>query len=382
MGLNLKIKGIVSPNPFKLLYKTGATAGNESVVTTGYTYYPNSSTTYQASSDGSYYNTNPIIFSGASYNTQYWFKILDTVTGGYIIENVFTNHQEVYDSCIYCCLFEGGSSSYLEAITPTPTATPTPTPTPTATPTPTPTPTPTEVVITPTPTEVVITPTPTPTNVVVTATPTPTPTSTPTPTPTATPTPTPTTDIGLNCVVIDYNYNSFPGLADGCGGYSRTDAVVRATLYDSPNGSPMVAPTTISVTFDTTYSDCLGGTSGSLTLYINAGNTYGDLQYTQYSCEPCPYDNNPSQVSTTINGLLSISPSGYVNCVTSTPTPTPTSEPLITPTPTPELVQYCYTDTMNGGIQVGPFNTLEDCQSFANNPNGYVCSSCTGLPQD
>jgi hypothetical protein len=88
MGLNLKLKGIVSPNPFKLLYKTGATAGNESVVATGYTYYPNSGTTYQASSDGSYYNTNPITFTNASYSTQYWFKILDTVTGDYIIDNI------------------------------------------------------------------------------------------------------------------------------------------------------------------------------------------------------------------------------------------------------------------------------------------------------
>jgi hypothetical protein len=145
LNLNLKLKGIVSPNPFKLLYKTGATAGNESVVTTiietassiGYTYYPNSGTTYQASSDGSYYNTNPIIFSGASYSTQYWFKIVDTVTGGYIIENVYTNHEEIYDNCINCCLFTGGTSTYIDCrfsggsaisdqiITPTPTSTPT-----------------------------------------------------------------------------------------------------------------------------------------------------------------------------------------------------------------------------------------------------------------
>lgn len=187
MGLNLKLKGIVSPNPFKLLYKTGATAGNESVVTTGYTYYPNSGTTYQASSDGSYYNANPIVFSGASYNTQYWFKILDTVTGGYVIENIYTNHQEVYDNCINCCLFSGGTSTYI-APTPTPTSTSTPiscvfeggsseynviiTPTPTATPTPTssasgtPTSTPTST-STGTPT---VTTTPTSTGNIITAT--------------------------------------------------------------------------------------------------------------------------------------------------------------------------------------------------------------------
>lgn len=175
MGLNIRINGITSQNQFKLFYKTGSTAGNESVITTGYTQY----TTGSDFSGGIYekstvrnYSSNPIIFTNASYNTQYWFKLYDTVTSGYTIENIYTNHQEYYDSCINCCYFSGGTAQYLvdctfsggtasyTLVTPTPTATPTPTstpvdctfsggtasytletPTPTSTVTPTPTPT-------------------------------------------------------------------------------------------------------------------------------------------------------------------------------------------------------------------------------------------------
>ena len=55
-----------------------------------------------------------------------------------MIENIFTNHQEIYDDCIYCCLFTGGTSNYVDCgfgggsaisdqvSTPTPTSTATP----------------------------------------------------------------------------------------------------------------------------------------------------------------------------------------------------------------------------------------------------------------
>ena len=377
MGLNLKLKGIVSPNPFKLLYKTGATAGNESVVTTGYTYYPNSGTTYQASSDGSYYNTNPIIFTNAAYSTQYWFKILDTVTGGYVIENIFTNHEELYDDCINCCLFSGGTAVFLLA-TPTPTATltPTPTPTVTATPTATETATPTATTTpTPTPTPTPnATPTPTATPTA-TSTPTPTATSTPTPTATATATPTstPTPSIGDQCIVIDYFYNTNSGLADGCGGYQRTDVTIRATLYDYDGGSPINASQNIAISFDSTYSDCLGNTAAGVNIQISTGNSYGETTYTQYSYEHCPSDNQCLPVSITVNGVLEITPSGYSECIV--PTPTPTATPTETPTISDPPVGWCYSD---GLVQYGPYNTQQDCESFGNNPNGYACYQCIG----
>ena len=145
MGLNIRINGVTSQNQFKLYYKTGNTVGNESVIATGYTQY----TTGSDFSGGVYekstirnYSSNPIIFTNASYSTQYWFKLYDTVTSGYTIENIYTNHQEYYDSCINCCYFSGGTAQYLvdctfsggtasyTLATPTPTSTPTATPTP------------------------------------------------------------------------------------------------------------------------------------------------------------------------------------------------------------------------------------------------------------
>lgn len=84
----------------------------------------------------------PIIAS--PFGKQHWFKILDTVTGSYIIENIYIHEYEYYYYCDHCCDFSGGTSTFIGydvTITPTPTSTNTPTPTPTATNTATPTPT-------------------------------------------------------------------------------------------------------------------------------------------------------------------------------------------------------------------------------------------------
>jgi hypothetical protein len=88
------------------------------------------------------------------FGKQNWFKILDTVTGSYIIENIYIHEYEYYRYCDHCCDFSGGTASFvLYDVTPTPTATNTPTPTPTSTNTPTPTAT---VTNTPTPTPTVV----------------------------------------------------------------------------------------------------------------------------------------------------------------------------------------------------------------------------------
>ena len=166
MGINIRLYGIVSEKPFTLSYKTGLTAGNESVIATGYTSYSygsNLSGGVYSPSTVRNYNTNPIIFTGGTYDTQYWFKLTytgDTGDVNYIIENITTHEIELYEKEI--CCFYGGSSQY---IIPTPTPSPTPIlcifsggtasfqsgPTPTPTPVP-PTPTPTPVPPTPTPT--------------------------------------------------------------------------------------------------------------------------------------------------------------------------------------------------------------------------------------
>ena len=175
MGLNIRLYGINSPKAFTLSYKTGKTAGDESVIATGYTSY---GSLYPASSSRNYTN-DPIIFTNASFDTQYWFKLTytgDTGDVNYIIENIFTNEAEVYDNCINYCYFPPLRSAVY--IAPTPTPSPTPSPTPNCdfsggsavvvigpTPTPNPTATPNSPTATPTPTT---SPTPTPTtNVVV-----------------------------------------------------------------------------------------------------------------------------------------------------------------------------------------------------------------------
>jgi hypothetical protein len=64
MGLNIRLYGINSPKAFTLSYKTGKTAGNESVIATGYTSY---GSLYPASASRNY-TTDPIIFPDASFD--------------------------------------------------------------------------------------------------------------------------------------------------------------------------------------------------------------------------------------------------------------------------------------------------------------------------
>lgn len=142
------------------------------------------------------------------FGKQYWFKILDIVTGSYIIENIYVHEYEYYYFCDHCCDFSGGTATFFESCdfyggTATYYIPPTVTPTPTATNTPTPT--------------VTITNTPTATN-------TPTPTVTNTPTPTATNTPTPTiTEIPLNRYVLVGPYGT---ISEACVAGNTTGAVL------------------------------------------------------------------------------------------------------------------------------------------------------------
>ncbi len=153
MGLVIKLNNIISPNAFTVSYKTGP---NPYPLDSGFTSFGG---TYSA-------GTTLVVVSGITinFNSTYWFKITDTVTNRYIIENIETNDPIAYTTC---CEVPTGISAV--CVIPT-----TPTPTPTATPTPTPT------IACEVPTDITaycsdesITPTPTPT-----ATPTPTPTPT------------------------------------------------------------------------------------------------------------------------------------------------------------------------------------------------------------
>lgn len=351
MGLVIRLHDIVSPNQFKVYYKQ---ATSPYPMNSGYSLYG----TFAA-------GLTTVNISGITinFNSNYWFKIEDQVTGRYIIENIETNDPIAYMDCCpqpiglgavcyHSCYPPTINSLFCGNILPTPTPTPTSTPTPTPTPTGAPT----------------LTPTPTPTLTGPTATPTPTPTSTPTPTPTVTPTPT-FTD---GCVLVDFIYNMNPGIADGCGGYQRTDYTARATLYNYYGGSPIVANQNIVIDFDATYSDCLGNVSTSLGITINSGSSYGEVTYTAYSYEHCPFDNQCLPVSTTINSILSISPSAYLECSGPVPTVTPTPTPL--PTEPPPQESWCYTDGY--GNTFGPYSSQSECSSYSNNPNNYICNQC------
>jgi hypothetical protein len=212
--LRVNITNIVSPNPFKVSFKS--VVGDDSAygMFTGYTYYHNGT-------DYSTYNSCPSYPGGTTsieissneldFNSNCWVKIEDTVTKTllsdgteiprYIIENIYLHDPIAYQSCcpqpVALTAFCNHDCYPPFALTATCVSDVTPTPTPTVvvqTPTPTvvvQTPTPTAVVQTPTPTAVVQTPTPTPTPTAVVQTPTPTPTAvvqgpTPTPTPTIT----------------------------------------------------------------------------------------------------------------------------------------------------------------------------------------------------
>ncbi len=351
MGLVIKIKNIVSPNSFKLFYQEGRTPGSSSEQLS-LDWGNQIGTTYSG-------GTTEILFDITDpqpYGKQYWFKILDTVTNSFIIENIYIHEKEFYD---FIC----------------------PTPTPTITPTITPT---FNAICTFTGGSAIVglTPTPTPTMTPTpncqfsggsaeqtTTTPTPTPTFSVTPTKSVTPTLTITPTVSDSCIVIDYAYNMNSGLSDGCGGFSRTDMTIRATLYNSPGGTPINAPQNITIQLTGSTSDCLGTNTYSNQLVINSGNSFGELTYTQYSCEPCPYDNQNSQVSTIIDGISEITPVQYIQCPTPTPTPTLT----ITPTFEPIVETWCYSD---GEVQYGPFNSMMECSSYSNNPNSYVCYQC------
>jgi hypothetical protein len=86
MGLNIRLYNITGfTNPFTLEYKSGKKSD-----ATPFVRYPNGSTTYtQANS--------PIVFEGANFDTQYFFRFTDTVTGNFIIENITTHDSKYYD---------------------------------------------------------------------------------------------------------------------------------------------------------------------------------------------------------------------------------------------------------------------------------------------
>lgn len=126
MGLDIRLYNITSANPFTLSYKNGSYLDNPITGFTSYSLGSNlsggryyTSTTGTTSGTLRNYNTHPIIFTGATFDSQYWFKIVDSVTSGYTIMNIIT-----HEICYYPCANCGTLEVNLECITPTPTPTP------------------------------------------------------------------------------------------------------------------------------------------------------------------------------------------------------------------------------------------------------------------
>ena len=192
--LFIRIHGIEVENDFQVYYMTGSTPSNH---ISGYTQY-----------NGTYVSgTTEITLTGLTYNTQYWIRIVDTITGYYIVENIRTYAEGYYLS-----------QCNVSGVTPTPTPSPTVTPTYTpgvATPTPTPT-----VTLTP--------------GITVTPTPTVSPTITPTITPTLTKTPTPTPTA---LVLTQYCYQGFYYCGDSVHEISGHEPYTGMVTYWDENGN-------------------------------------------------------------------------------------------------------------------------------------------------
>jgi hypothetical protein len=319
MGLNIRIHDINVPSSFELFYKTGNTPGNMTVIENGYTKFGG---TYPSSSSRDY-SLNPIVFTGATYNTQYWFKIQYTgVTGqensvGYIIENIKT-HQPVGHIyyALHCCDFSGGTAAYYTGCTFSggtvvygSNLDPTPAPTSTAAPTPTPTPSPSATL----------------------------PDATPIPTNTLTPTPTPTLPTAPSCGLTSgelpwysyYNTNPAGTVVNNSG----------VTLYIWLGAA---APAGSGDTFSSNspYSSLTVSAAGG------GGYSYSSSYVTLSNGQSWPYNitrTSGSDTSFDVNLYWSTSPTGTkyaFSCLPPTATPTETVPGATsTPTPTPTLSQ-------------------------------------------
>jgi len=126
-------------------------------------------------------------------------------------------------------------------------------------------------------------------------------------TPGLTPTPSP---LAL-CVTLSESIFR-TGLPDQCGGYTRQDNQVTVTLRNG--GTPYPAPTNVTVTIELSTSDCLGNGTTNLVISIPQGQTSASKTYTVTTCDICPSTNLNDTVTSTLDGIISITPSTITEC--------------------------------------------------------------------
>jgi hypothetical protein len=177
--LKIRINGITSANPVTFQVKTGGTP------------VPMTGNTWTNIDKGPDPLGNDYILTGMNFefNTLYWIKMIDSVTGRFIIQDIYTNDSNTftcYDTINFGVVYD------VQCITPSPTPTPTQTPTPT-----------------------------------IPNAPTNPPTATATSTPTATPTPTPTPTNNPQYFIADASFGS--SALDACSGPNNSGISVRIT---------------------------------------------------------------------------------------------------------------------------------------------------------
>lgn len=129
MGLNVRIYNIISNGNYTVRYKSG---NNPYPVETNSTF----------TLLGSYTpSTTEITISGLTFDTQYWIKMTDNITGKYIVQNIYTHDSKAFPCYDTICFSIDVTCE--EQPTPTPTVTTSQTVTPTYSQTVTPTRTPT-----------------------------------------------------------------------------------------------------------------------------------------------------------------------------------------------------------------------------------------------
>ncbi len=126
-------------------------------------------------------------------------------------------------------------------------------------------------------------------------------------TPGLTPTPSP---LALCVTLAESVYRT--GLPDQCGGYTRQDNQVTVTLRN--NGTPYPAQTNVTVTIELSTSDCLGNGTTNLVITIPQGQTSASGVYTVTTCDICPSTNLNDTVTSTLDGIISITPSTISEC--------------------------------------------------------------------
>lgn len=101
MSLTVRLYNLNNTNPYTVRYLSGSTNP-----------YPEYDDTHFPNFVGSGLTASEINVSGLTFNTEYWFKVTDNVTGRYYVKNIFLNDSKsfscydtlCFDTSVQCCI--------------------------------------------------------------------------------------------------------------------------------------------------------------------------------------------------------------------------------------------------------------------------------------